>query len=282
MSLILKSPSIATFPRPKLVRDPLIRPRTKVLYDFTDPRCHPGGVITPGARANQLLANDLVSGVAANVIGSGRFVVNADGSVSNTLVSTTAQHIAIGSVGQFNQNPEPNEFVAILWAKIPTGADISGSKSLMHMGAGGTSSSSFLLSFGGAGASPYGVVVGATGAGAGGGFGSAPPRDVPTQWAIRWVPGEKVDVYQNGVVIGSDTTSVPTTLYDTSAYFFRLPAMALCTFYRVLLTDLAGSSEDEADLGYASSQIVSGHDYIVRDYQFCTNAIPAAPKTVFA
>jgi hypothetical protein len=263
----------------------MIRPATKLLYDFSLPYCHPGKTITLGALAPGSkflgLTKNAVEAVVGGTVGT-QFSVVSGGGVSVPVAATVAAgNIAIGGAGAFNMAPAPYEFAIILWMKVPAASVLSGSKSPLYLGSGGTGSSQVYFDFGSDGTILRGGVVDAGGALKAVAAAGVISRDVPVQIGLHFDPGVRLALYINGAVVSELLAGVPTTLFDASTYFMRLSSVALWTYYRVSLTNIDASKAAEAAQGFDASTILSAHDYIVRDYQFCTNAIAAAPKTAF-
>lgn len=277
-SLLLRSPLIVgDAARPAFVKDPLVRPGTKFLYDFTDPRCHPNGEITAGAIPTGAVFNDLASGVDAvapasfgSVLSSGAIQVNTAGSAL----------FAIGSAGQFDMNGK--EFVALLWLKLPTTYTTSSFRPLFYLGPDDVvNNAQFRFDTDSTGGLLPRALVATGSASKGASVASALTVETVTQLALHYKPGERVDLYRNGALSTSVTNSVPSTLASAASAVARFSNRILGTFYRLGLVDITASIEAEQDMGFSADKILTAAQYIARDYAFCTDALAAAPKTAF-
>lgn len=281
-SLLLKSPNnFAGNSRPPLTRDPMIRPGGKFMFDFTDPRCHPGGVITPGAvaagTAFQSLDNTPVSAV---VVGTG-VSVNADGSLQFTGVN--GSYLQVGTAGQFNAAAAPYEAAYGVHMKLPASGYSTTNYWAILKNGGNANDSQFYIDAGIGGVAPRAAVgTGSSSVGSN----PAPAAMTPGtiyQHAVRYDPGAIIADYRNGAQAASNSASIPSALQDKPTSYMQIGGgVGVWTCYRAFLTDIDGSLAQETTWGFADADKLTAAQQILRDYQFCTNALTAAPKTPFA
>lgn len=274
-SLLLKSSAIPLDSnRPKFARDPMWRPGTKFQIDWSRPRCHPNGKITAATLTGSAIVPDLSPDAVNVTIGSGH-TINADGSIVASAV--TGKQINIGSAGQFDMAPAEYEYVMILWLKLTTGYITTNYQQLMGLSVDDTANNAQCwFDTGLAGRRPRcsvaGTIYGAT---------ADISLDVPYQIAVHYTPGGRLDYFQNGVFV-QGSTGAPGSVTAAASSFFRIPDNAKKTIYRASLVDISASVAAEAVLGYPPEMRLTGRQHILRDYQFCTNQIEAAPKAAFA
>jgi len=277
-SLILRSPAIATnADRPKFTRDPMVRPGTKFLYDWSRGRCHPSGaiaagVIAGGAEMFDLGHDDITAATAAT-----GFTAEAAGGLINT--SESGDYIAIGAAGQFDMAPAEYEYVLTAWIKLPaSGHTTSNFMPLLGLSSDNTAANAQVwIDMGLAGRRPRcaigsSYIYGAT---------SDISLGAVYQLGIHYRPAESLlDFYMNGALVQGSTG--PASVASAAAAQFRVTALVKKTLYRVSLTDITASLAAEEAQGFPANARLSGPQHILREYQFCTNQIGAAPKAIFA
>lgn len=282
-SLILKSPVTFTgASRAPLRRDPMIRPGTKFLFDFTDARCHPSGVITPGPVAAgttfQSLDNVPVSAVAS----AAGITVNVDGSIEFPGVAGAG--LNVGTVGQFNMYNAVYEMIYGMHLKFPTsGYNTTNYQSLTKNG-GNANDSQFYIDTGIGGLTPRGS-WGADPAAIGGAGMAAFTPGQPGQHVVRVDPGASggYQEFRNGALVFTGGNAPGSTVYDKSNSFIIIGGSAAkFTLYRTFLTNIDVSLAQEALWNFIEPDKLSAAQHILKDYQFCANLLTAAPKTPFA
>jgi hypothetical protein len=284
-SLLFKSPSVFTADRPVLVRDPMIRPGAKFTLDFTDERCHPGRAIKPGAvPAGAAFASLEATPVAASLGGANPGItIGASGEIVFDGTGGSGQYLQIGSVAQFDASGAPYEYALIAHIKLPaTGYTATDSWVMMRSG-GSANDSQFYLQMGAGGLVPRFSV--GSGSGSQGGsptLGNITPGQV-IQLGVRFDPGAYVGNFRDGSAVGTPTTSgVTSTLAANPSYGINFLNNGKFSLYRVELVNIDASLAKEATWGIASADQLSAAQHIQRDFQFCKNLLPAAPKTPFA
>lgn len=282
-SLLFRSPADVTASRPALQRDPMIRPGTKFLFDLTDPRCHPGGVITPGVAAigSTFTSLDKVP-VTAVVQTAGTVTVNADGS----LKLNGNRCLYVGTNKQFDMSPAEFEFLLWLWFKVPaTGYSTANYYSILGMTPTNNNKAQAIFDLGAGGLTPrfnIGTTDGTSSIGP-----QLPAPITPGQiyqLGARFDPGNRVDIFSNGVLRGSQTTT-QTDLYPPASGEALQMALGMSgeyTVYRLGMSDLDTSVATETGYGYAAADILTAAQFYAADYAFGTGALAGAPKTAFS
>lgn len=286
-TLLTKTPAVIAAVRPKLVRHPLARPGSKFIFDFTDARCHPNGVITPGAAAAGYTLNSLVGNVTAKVVGAGA-TVNADGSIS-TLGGTS--YIAIGAAGQFDMSGAPYEFIGTFWFKFAADASTTAYWRLID-GEASANEGQFYFDAGTGGRTPRSAIgfPATTGSDAQGQNGPARAVDTIIQLVQYFKPGAKHALLVNGAETNSSTNNIPATLRaNPGTMGIGRGANGRITSYGVSLHDIAASIAQETAINVAltaaGKPTIMVREYAAHaayDYQFGKGQIAAAPKTAYA
>lgn len=279
-SLLLKSPTAFTgSARPPLTRDPMIRPGSKFLFDFTDPRCHPGGVITPGALPTGSVFKSL-DAVPVSAVATSNINVNADGSVE-FLGGGAA--LNIGAPGQFNMYAAPYEVVYGMHLAFPVSGYSTSNYARLFANGNNANESHIYIDSGVGGLSPRSQWGGTTAIG-----GTPVPTAIApgavVQQAARVDPAVSFNEYRNGAQI-STGTGVPSAVPGTNLTSGQMQiggSVAKFTCYRAFVLDLDTALAQETAWGLSDADKLTGPQHITRDYQFCTNALVAAPKTPFA
>lgn len=284
-SLLRLSPSTFTAPRPKFVRDPLIRPETKFLFDLTNPLCHPGGVITAGAAPAGTTFPDLVSGKSMVVTDptNTRFTRNADGTISMLGNGSTSTFLKIGATGEWDMAPAPVEYIAILWVKlIASGTITTASLPLMNFGTPGSVTQLFMQLSSGGNIPQIGVAN--TSASYLSATGTAISHDVPHQIAMHFLPGSVLAIYVDGAFVANTTaTPITSTLNSGAAFEYKVWNRQKLTLYSVQFDHIAASRAAEALNGTPGFAQLSAAQHIERDYLFRTGALTDdAPRTAFS
>ncbi len=273
-SLVLRSPAIEpSAARPKMTRDPLIRPGTKFLFDWSRGRCHPTGSIVAGALGANAVLPNLVDNSVNGVAVPAAFTARADGALAN---SGNATGIRIGSAGQFNMAADPVETVAIIWISLTTGYTTSHYTPLMRLSSDNTATNAQIwFDMGVGGRQPRCGVMGTT---------YTTMTDIalntPHQLAMHYQPGGNLALYINGARV-QGATGASASLTAAPAAFMEICANQIKTVFRASLCDIEASVAAETALGYNPDAILTGPQMILLDYQFGTGAIAAAPKTAF-
>ena len=277
-SLILRSPAIATYTaRPKFARDPMIRPGTKFLYDWSRGHCHPSGSIVAGTIGVGSEMLDLGhDGITAAVSGGVTFEVAAGGGLVNA--SSVLDYIAIGAAGQFDMAPAEYEYVLTAWIKLPaSGYTTNNYFQLLGLSSDNTAANAQVwIDMGAGGLRPRCAV---------GNYIYGAQSDITPgavyQLAVHYQPGAgRLDFYINGARVHGATA--PASVVSASAAQFRISGLVKKTIYRVSLTDITASLVAEEAQGFAANARLTGPQHILREYQFCTGQIAAAPKAEFA
>jgi hypothetical protein len=284
-SLLFKSPTSFAADRPVLTKDPMIRPGSKFTFDFTDARCHPGGVITQGAvAAGAKFASLDAAPVEASLGGTNPGItVAADGSIVFDGTGGSGQFLQIGTVGQFDMSTAPYEMVFIAHLKVPaSGYTATDSWNLMRSG-GTANESQFYLGMGTGGLVPRFSV--GNGSGSSGGsptLGNITPGQI-IQLGVRFDPGAYIGNFRDGSPVGTPSTSgVTSTLGANQTYGINFLNVGKYTLSRVELVNIDASLAKETVWGLADADKLSAAMHIQRDYQFCKNLLTAAPKVPFA
>jgi hypothetical protein len=275
-SLVIRAPGIASISnRPKLTRDPMIRPGTKFLYDFSRPRCHPNGAIAAGSMASKTMTDLSGNDVPLVFPGSG-WTANADGSIDNAASVSSA---TIGALGEFDMSAAEYEYVATCWFELTTGYLVTSSVRMLSLNTAGEvpSDASIWLSLGGSGRVAAAYVMGDSA----GAVGSAMDLDVPHMAAAWFKPGEFLKFYFDGVLAWTVNSGIESNLTDASGQYVLLGGQPPRKTFRISLCDITASAAAEETAGYDSDAILTGEQHIVREWQFCNNLIAAAPKTEF-
>ncbi len=273
-SLILRAPGVASIPnRPKLTLDPMIRAGTKLLYDFSRPQCHPNGVITAGAM-NSKTVLDISGNDVPLVFPSAGWSANSDGSISNT---QSVSGCTIGSVGQFDMSVSEYEYVATYWFGMTTGYLVTNAAPMLTLTASGTGSAQIYLTIGGDGRKATAYVMGES---AGAIISPEFSLDEPHMAAVHFSPGGTFGFYFDGAPIWVSPTAV-SELTAATAFSLLLSGGPNRKTHRISLCDLTASRAAEEAMGYNDNAILTGAQHILREWQFCTNQIAAAPKTAF-
>lgn len=283
-SLLFRSPADVTASRPALQRDPMIRPGTKYLFDFTDPRCHPGGVITPGVASigTTFTSLDKVP-VPAVVQAANAITVNADGSLAVTL----GRSLLIGADKQFDMSAAEYERLMWMWLKLPA----VGYGTSAYMGIAGLTPSNNnraqgIIDLGPAGLRPrfnIGTLDGASSIGPQAAADITPGQIY--QLGTRFDPGARLDLFLNGALSGSTPTMQTDVYTPTGSEALQMAVgstQAKFTLYRIGMSDLDTSVATETGYGYAAADILTAAQFFAADYAFCTGALAGAPKTPFA
>lgn len=283
-SLITKTPATIAAVRGKLGRHPLARPGSKFIFDFTDPRCHPNGVIKPGvgAEVTNYTLTSLVGNVTARIVGV-TGAVNADGSITT---SGGTSFIAIGNAGQFDMSASPYEFLGTVWFKFaaesPTGnywrfldSETSANEGQFYMDAG-------LAGRVPRAAIGYPATVGSDAPGQGG---AVRTIDTILQVAQYFKPGVRHALLINGAETAAVTTNIVTGLRANPGQM-ALGRGGKITSYGISLHDIGASMAQEVvintALTAASKPNITVRDYVahaLHDYNFSKGLLPAAPKT---
>lgn len=274
-SLILRSPTILVdTARPKFTLDPMVRPGTKFLFDFSRAFSHPEGVITAGNMSAKTITD--LSGQEIPVVfgGTGTWSCNADGSISNVAGGTSA---VVGSAGQFDMAPAEYEFVATYWFSITTGYAVTNTGYMLYLGAGAPNSGQFNLQISGSGRKATSYVEGISA----GAIGADMTLDAPHMVAMHCKPSEGwLDTYFDGVLLHR-VTGVPASFTSAAASSVIVGAVANRKTYRFSLVDITSSISAETTAGYNADAILTGAQHIDREWKFCRNSVSAAPKTPF-
>lgn len=276
-SLIIKAPGLATIPgRPKVVRDPMIRPGTKFLYDFSRPACHPDGVITAGPMAGKTLV-DLTDNAVPLTIPPAGWTANADGSISNGQGVSAA---SIGAVGQFDMAPAEYEYISTYWFSITAGYLDTNASPMLYLNSGGTNptNAQLFMTMGGNGRKTAGYCMGVSS-----GISAGMPQlslDEPHMLAAHVVPGSSISWYIDGALAWS-LGGVPANFTSAAAASLLLGGGANRRSYRISLCDLAASRAAEEAAGYAPDAILTAPQHILREWRFCRGEIAAAPRDPF-
>lgn len=272
-------------PHVKAPFHPLVRPVTKTLFDFTDPNCHPAGVITPGATSSGEAWTGLTDAAVTATVSGAAWAVNADGSLSPPGGGGSLQ---IGAAGQFDlssTNPTP-ETLAVFWFK-PTAVPASYSRFLAFSDAdsfhgqmtidSGFSTSNLNIrgSVGGqASNTATGLSTGLESPGL--------ALNQVHQVAVSFVPGVKVELFIDGVSAAIGTYNPPTTFNTAAAAFLQVGANWQGKLYGLSYHDLTASKAAEAAAGLTTAQIMTASRHVARDYAFATGALPGALYNAFA
>jgi hypothetical protein len=274
-SLILRASTILTdTARPKFTLDPMVRPGTKFLFDFSRATSHPEGVITVGNMSSKTITD--LSGQEIPMVfgGAGTWSCNADGSISNVAGGSNA---IIGSAGQFDMAPAEYEFVATYWFSITTGYLVTSTGYMLYLSAGVPNAGQFNLQIGGAGRKATSYVEGVSA----GAIGADMALDAPHMVAMHCKPSDGwVDTYFDGVRLHRQT-GVPASFTSAAAASVIVGAVANRKSYRMSLTNITASIAAEMAAGYNANAILTGAQHIDREWKFCRNLIAAAPKTAF-
>lgn len=286
---LIKSAPALTVARPKFVRHPLVRPNTKFLFDFTDARCWPNGIIVPGALVAGAIFTDLAAGVTATVVGTG-VSANSDGSLQFDGTSPVSG-VRIGAAGQFDASAAPYKSLGGLWMKLPaTGYTTTGYWAMMAAGSSYTDGQ-VNLDMG-----PGGVVPRTSiGTGTGGytlatAGGTAITAGVVYQLSTYFEAGAVLTLGLNGA-LNNTSTSPPATLQPNAApKAMMLINAGKFTCYGAFLHDIGASIIAETVINTAlvaaSKPPIASRTYLqhlLADYQFGTGALaPSAPKTAYA
>lgn len=280
-SLLLTSPTAVSSAAPKFVRDPIIRPGTKFLFDMTDPRCHPSGTITTGAALGKTFT-DLAAGVTAAVNSGSTISVNADGSLEYD-GSTSGHELRIGTAGQFDMAPGEYEYLTLLTGKIPaSGFTTTSFRSFMDLSSSGTNNAQVYIDSGTNGQLPR-VSVG-TGSASVTAFGSAGQivAGAVCQIGAHYVPGVSISLIFNGAVIKTTTASVPSNLPSAAGLFFKLANNLKRTVYRFSHHDLTTSNSQETAQGLSESERLTAAQMALADWQYTSGTLAGAPRDAIA
>ncbi len=293
-SLLIKSPSATNAARPPLVRDPLIRAGTKLLFDFTDPRCHPDGVITPGVVAVGTVFRSLDEvPVSAVVQGNGGTItVNANGSLEFSGGGGGASGFVIGGPRQFDMTPAEYERLMTIWFKLPEVGYATGAyMTLVGLTPTNNNRSHGTIDMGVNGLNPrFGIGNAVTGDTTNGGgptaiYAGDISRNVVHQLTGRFDPGQVIELFDNGGAVRRTTATTQTDLNALGAsdsLLLRVPNVVKMTLYRFGMVDIDASIAAETAYGYAAADILTAAQHVAADYQFGTGTLAGAPKTAFA
>lgn len=275
-SLILTSPSAVSSPAPKFVRDPMIRPGTKFLFDMTDPRCHPGGAIAAGVALGQTFV-DLVSNITAAVNLGSTITVQADGSLYFD-GTASAHELRIGSAGQFDMAVGEYESLTLLTLKLPaSGYTTTSNKAFMYQTALGTNSAQVFLDSGTGGIRPRATV--GTGASS---ITSQRAADITPgevmQIGQHYVPGVSLSLIVNGAIVKTVTSGIPAELQSAAAVFFTLPNLLKFTAYRFSHHDITESVSEETAQGLSEGERLTAAQTALADWQFTSGTLTGAPR----
>lgn len=270
-SLIIRSPGTTTITnRPKFTRDPMIRPGTKFLFDFSRDWCHPNREIVAGALDSKN-AVDLTDDNVGIVYPAAGWDADAAGAVTNDQSSGNTE---IGDAGEFNRYGSDNEYIVTLWLKLTTGYNTTSNYpfSLSHTTA---VQGQFCFALGNGGLTPSFYRCGQSA----GYTAPALSLDEPHMLAAHVVPGVEMSFYVDGEL--QWTNGATNATVDAPTQKVRLEGIGNRTTYRASLCDLTVSQTAEAALGFNSDAILTAEQHIQREWAFCTNALTTAPKTAF-
>ncbi len=289
VALLVKSPAATTANQPPAVRDPMIRPGSKVTFDFSDPRCHPGGVITPGAvLAGTVFTSLDTVPIQAVVQGNGGTItVNGDGSLLFSGGGGGASGLLIGAPKQFDMSAAEYERLLWIWMKFPqAGYNTANYQQIIGIFHSNNNNSQGNIDTGVGGIRPrfgVGTPVGTAAVSYGIGSADAPLNQV-LQLGGRFDPGARIDYYQNGVQrTGGDTAQ--TDVYapvGAEGMNFRVPNSIPMTVYRFGLVDIDSSIAAETGYGYPAADVLTAAQHVAEDYKFGTGTLAGAPKVPFA
>lgn len=277
-SLLITSPSAVSSPAPKFVRDPIIRPGTKFLFDLTDPRCHPGGEITTGDALGKTFV-DLVSGVTAAVNSGAQITVGADGGLVFSGNGETSRVLRIGSAGQFDIAPTEYESLTLLTMRVPaSGYTTDNFKSPMQLTqSGGTSAAQVWLDMGTGGLLPRAVL--GTGASSVTAFHNTNiTAGAVFQFGAHFVPGVSLTLIVNGAASMVLTSGVPSALQAAATAYFQLVNNLKFTAYRFSHHDITESVSEETAQGLTESERLTAAQMALADWQFTSGTLTGAPR----
>jgi hypothetical protein len=289
-SLLIKSPTATSAARPKLTRDPLIRPGGKVTFDFTDPRCHPNGVITPGAVAIGTTFVSLDETPVPAVAVSTGLTVNADGSIAfagggNASGANTGLRIGVDK--QFDMSAAEYDRLMWLWLKLPTsGYKTTNYIPVMQITVTDANKSQGTLDLGIGGLRPR--FAAAVPAGGGNTATGAAAADITTgivhQITGRFDPTQPVQCFLDGAAFTQQNQSNADVYPPASGetQYLSIPNAAAMTIYRLGVCDLDASIAAETAFGFVAADILTAAQHVAADYAFGTGALAGAPKTAFA
>lgn len=288
LPLLIKSPSDASLKQPPLARDPLIRTGSKVTFDLTDPRCHPGGKITPGVAAVGTIFTSLDGvPVQARVLAGGTITVNTDGSLLFSGFSNGGSGLYVGADKQFDMSAAEYERLMYIWMKYPaSGYNAANYSQIMGIYHTNNNNSQGNIDSGVGGIRPrFGVGNAAGTASVNYGYVSADaPLNQVLQLAGRFDPASRVDMYRNGVQMsGGDTTQSDVFAPSASEnMIYRVPNLVSMTVYRFGMVDIDASVAAETTYGFLPDDIMTAAQHAAEDYKFGTGVLPGAERAAFA
>ncbi len=294
VALLVKSPADTTANQPPAVRDPMIRPGTKFQFDFTDPRCHPGGVITPGVAAvgTVFQSLDVVPVSAVVQANGGTVAVNADGTLDFSGGGGGASGLVVGGPRQFDMTQAEYERLMTIWFKLPEVGYATGFYiPLVTLTPTNNNRSHGTIDMGANGLNPRFAIGNAVAGDTSNGGGPVAiysgdiTRNVVHQLTGRFKPGQAVELFDNGGAMRRTAATTQTDLQALGAsdpLLLRVPNVVKMTLYRFGMVDIDASIAAETAYGYPAADVLTGPQHIADDYKFGTGTLIGAPKAAFA
>lgn len=220
---------------PKLYRDSIINSGTKFCFDFLNAYCNPNpdGAIASNATFNNLVDSaPVATSTTANL-------TNVTGKAGINNAASSAQ-VTLGGVASYDMSTLNHEFLLCFWFKLNSTYNSSAYYSPFGYTTSNNNTAQWIFDMGSAGLTPRFSV----------GTGSSADTvqsstNVSTgtiyQVAGHWKPGVSVDIYLNGALNNSLTTSVVSTLQGVSGVTPNLMQAMKGTIYRCWMEDLTAS-----------------------------------------
>lgn len=265
--------ALAAGSRPKLVQDLMIRRDTLCLVDFTNPLCHPGGTITPGAAPVGTQFADLVSGIAGTVVGPS-WTINSDGTLTPPGAGGTAigaSYIGWGGAGQFDVSATNPDLLFILWFKVPSSGHLTTNYlPLANLTSTDANHAQVWLDLGVGGVRPR-VQAGLGASAIGGPIQADMTLDAVHQLSQFTHPSTYTATYYDGAYIIQNNGI--TAFQSAASAVLKLAGNAVVRFYGFALVNMTACQADEAALGFSQSDILSGAQHIAKDFAYHTGGL---------
>jgi hypothetical protein len=242
---------------PLLYRDPILNKGSKFLFDFGNQFCLNGNAVG-SLSAGATFLNLLDSGASASTVGSsGAFSINSSSNGLAVNGSGAGSYIDFGT--SYDLSSSNDEFLVILWLKIPLSGMATGFPEIFALSSGNANAAQWWMDSASDGRQMRGVVgLGgsssyALGIPDGAGVGSV------TQFAMHWRSTGLLEVYYNGTFANSGNAA-PTSLQAGSGIHLKATAQFSGNLYRAYQEDLVVSGLT------AAGQILA--DYTLNNNRF--------------